>query len=90
MGDRRKPVRRRLFKFYVAKPKVNLNVEKLAYGLLALKNVDEVYITDRIEDSGILVKAKFEEESDGMEDALSKHLGKGYGEVHAIAYKRTQ
>jgi hypothetical protein len=90
MGNGKKPVRRGFCKFYTAKPRENVNVDELANDLIALKNVDEVYITDRIDDSGILVKTRFGEELGNLKSILSKHLGKSYGEVHAIAYKRTR
>jgi hypothetical protein len=85
-----KSVRRKFCKFYIAKPRENMNIEELANDLIALKNVEEVYVTDCIRDSGILVKTRFDEKPEDLEGVLSKHLGKGYGEVHAIAYKRTK
>jgi hypothetical protein len=90
MGNSRKSVRRRFCKFYIAKPRENMNVEELANDLIALKNVDEVYITDCISNSGILVRTRFDEGPEDLESVLSKHLGKSYGEVHAIAYRKTR
>jgi hypothetical protein len=90
MGNRVKSVRRNFCKFYVANPKENMNMDELANGLIALKNVAEVYITDCICNSGILVKTRFDEEPKDLENFLSKHLGKRYGEIHAIAYKKTK
>ena len=90
MGKSKKPVRRGFCKFYTAKPRDNLNIDELAKDLIALKNVEEVYITDRIDDSGILVKTRFVDGLGNLESVLAKHLGKSYGEVHAIAYKRTR
>lgn len=90
MGNGKKPVRRGFCKFYTAKPRENLDMDELANGLLALKSVSEVYITDCISNSGILVKTRFDGEPKDLESVLLKHLGKSYGEVHAIAYKRTR
>jgi hypothetical protein len=90
MGNSRKPVRKRFCKFYIAKPRENIDVEKLANDLIALENVEEVYITDCISNSGILVKTSFDVEPEDLESVLSKHLGKSYGEVHAIAYRKTR
>ncbi len=90
MRNNGKAVRRNFCKFYVANPKANMNLDALANELMALKNVAEVYITDCICNSGILVKTRFDKEPKDLECLLSKHLGKRYGEVHAIAYKRTR
>ena len=90
MGNSRKPVRRKFCKFYIARPRANMNIDELANKLITLKNVDEVYITDCINNGGILIKTRFDEEPKDLASVLSKHLGKSYGEVHAIAYTRTR
>jgi hypothetical protein len=84
------PVKRKFCKFYIARPREDVNIDALANRLIALKNVAEVYITDSINNSGILVKTRFDEEPANLKVFLSKHLGKSYGEVHAIAYKKTR
>ena len=90
MRNSGKAVRRNFCKFYVANPKANMNMDALANELMSLKNVAEVYITDCICNSGILIKTRFDEEPKDLEGLLSKRLSKRYGEVHAIAYKRTR
>ena len=90
MGNGRKPVRRNFCKFYIVNPRENMNIDELANGLISMKNVTEVYITDCINNGGILVKTRFDNEPKDLESFLSKRLGKHYGEVHAIAYKRTR
>ncbi len=90
MGKNSKQVRRDFCKFYIVNPKENMNIDELASGLIAMKNVTEVYITDCISNGGILVKTRFDDEPKDLESFLSKRLGKHYGEVQAIAYKKTK
>jgi hypothetical protein len=90
MGNSGKSVKKKFCKFYIANPVENADVDALANRLIALKNVAEVYITDCINNGGILVKTRFDEKPEDLEGFLSKHLGKHYGEVHAIAYKKTR
>ena len=90
MGKSGKSVRKNFCKFYVVNPAENLNMDELASTLIAMKNVAEVYITDCINNCGLLVKTKFDDEPEDLKDFLSKQMGKRYDEVHAIAYKRTK
>jgi hypothetical protein len=85
-----KSVKKKFCKFYIAKPMENANMDELANRLIALENVEEVCITDCINNGGILVKTRFDEEPKALEGFLSKHLGKSFGEVHAITYRRTR
>ena len=55
MGNKRK--RSSLHRFYLIEPKPNANADALADQLIALKNVEEVYVADG--DYGFIVKVKF-------------------------------
>lgn len=81
---------KKFFKFYIAEPKENADIDALASRLIGLKNVMEVYITDSIRHSGILIKTRFDESPKDVEGFISKHLDRRYGEVQAIAYRKAR
>ena len=90
MGNSGKSIRKNFCKFYIVNPAENLDVDELASVLVALKDVAEVYITDCINNGGLLIKTRLDEDAEDLKNLLSKRLGKRYGEVQAIAYKRTR
>ena len=79
---------KKFYKFYIAEPRENADMDELANKLIALKDVMEVYITDSINKGGILIKTRFGENPSDIESFLSKHLGNKYGEVQAISYRK--
>ena len=69
------------YKFYLPKPFDNTNANLLAKQLIAIKNVEEVLITDG--DYGFMVKTNLPE-GKGKDEALdyiSKKLGASFSEV---------
>jgi len=75
-----------LHKFLFLKPKANVNAEALAEKLLALKNVQEVILTDG--DCGYIVKTRvFSARSDKeAERYIAKNVGSVFGRALSYAY----
>ncbi|MGI0100329.1 MAG: hypothetical protein ACREBH_01220 [Candidatus Micrarchaeaceae archaeon] len=69
------------YKFYLVHPPEDTNASDLAEQLISIKNVEEVFVTDG--DYGFLVKVKSfgMDESDGVNDYLSKKLGNSFGRI---------
>ena len=70
-----------LRKFYFIKPRPNANAEELAMGLIRLKLVEQVFLTEG--DCGFIVKARFTKDKEPKEvvDYISRNIGTQYGKV---------
>ena len=76
-GTRRGVMRR----FYFIRPKPNANAEELAMGLIRLKLVEQVFLTEG--DCGFIVRARFnkEKEPKDITDYISRNISNRYGRV---------
>ncbi|MEM3841071.1 MAG: hypothetical protein QXN59_00015 [Candidatus Micrarchaeaceae archaeon] len=72
---------KKFYNFYFLKPPVNSEMEGLGDSLIAMKEVEEVFLTDG--DFGYIVKARFNEgnEPSDVERFIQKRLGNRYGRV---------
>jgi hypothetical protein len=79
-GVRPKLLYRSPCNFYLIEPKDNSNADILAERLMAIKDVEEVFVTDG--DYGFVVRTKFgDSKSDGAYSYLSKKFGGSFGKV---------
>lgn len=80
---------RNFYKFYMLNPKENSDIDALAEGLIAFKEVEEVYVTDGAH--GFLVKTRFSEgkEPKNVCDYITRKIDSKFGQVTAyFSYKK--
>ena len=73
--------RNRLHRFYLIRPRENVDIDELAERLISLKNVVEVLVTDG--DYGFVVKTRFLEERDNHEAEryIQNNIDRKFGTV---------
>ena len=73
--------RNRLHRFYLIRPRENVDIDELAERLISLKNVVEVLVTDG--DYGFLVKTRFSKERDisEAERYIQNNIDRKFGTV---------
>ncbi|MGC8496356.1 MAG: Lrp/AsnC ligand binding domain-containing protein [Candidatus Micrarchaeia archaeon] len=80
-GKQRKHVKKgsTYYKFFLIKPKPNVDVKGVAEKLIAFNDVSEVYVTEG--SAGFMVKAKLFDDSNltGIENFIRQSLGRDYG-----------
>ncbi|MCW6159499.1 MAG: hypothetical protein LVQ95_00200 [Candidatus Micrarchaeales archaeon] len=76
LGNRKRGV---FHRFRLIEPKENADSDKLADGLISLKPVEEVLITDG--SYGLVVKVRFQtgKEPSNVTDFISRHIGSRFG-----------
>ncbi len=79
------------YRFYLIKPNFNIDLQDLSMQIMSFKEVAEIYLTEG--DSGILVKAKFFNDSkpQAIEEFIKKTIPNKYGIlVSPIQYEKYQ